>query len=384
MYIRYSTLQLAANMSQLRNSTFRPSTTHRPAISTMTAQWDPYDILKINPQRQQCYGKSSGCGNLISKKDREKAPRLINSISLLSPQSAAMPQKLVQLASLILCKGVHTQGKAHSQVDEVTAIWQEDIDQSIADAVEAEDSVMENQAPDPIQLDVASIRREVCAVVANVFRTMENERRNEQAVTAQMILNEQHSRDIQQAAYDRLVLQNSQLFAELQRLTLNDIARNRTQGVAAGIPASINESVAVNHVHNNQDDLPTGLDTVVNATEQPYELEYPVLRRSMSEPAADAVPTQLPSDMISHIDEGHHYIREEVSASGVRRRALDEFCLICKEAVDLESPDDVVWCQATCGHNSHRGCMATWAEYCVAEAKPVTCVLCRSSWAGDL
>lgn len=66
-------------------------------------------------------------------------------------------------------------------------------------------------------------------------------------------------------------------------------------------------------------------------------------------------------------------VAEEDVKDGNRKEISGE-CPIC--FMDFEEGENIVWCQAACGNNIHKGCFAQWA----AMKDKVTCPFCRSEW----
>jgi hypothetical protein len=80
-------------------------------------------------------------------------------------------------------------------------------------------------------------------------------------------------------------------------------------------------------------------------------------------------PTSIVSQANSHVEDEH---------TVGTRKAIEGDCPICMMEL---SPDDTIWCKASCGNNVHRECFRQWAA-----SKPgqVRCVYCRTPWQADV
>ena len=86
-------------------------------------QWDPSDILDLNPDSSHfiCVGKAktgSRCRWSINEPERKDASRKLRDLSLYTPTSSAVRNKLRDLAALLLCQEWH-----QYQVYEVASAW---------------------------------------------------------------------------------------------------------------------------------------------------------------------------------------------------------------------------------------------------------------------
>lgn len=90
-------------------------------------------------------------------------------------------------------------------------------------------------------------------------------------------------------------------------------------------------------------------------------------------PSREATPTLVPE-----ISRRSHTSTE----NRVRRKTIVEDCPVCK--LEIEHPDDAVWCRAKCGNNLHRSCFRQWRESCLSTPRRcVTCVWCREPWLNE-
>ncbi|KIX93281.1 uncharacterized protein Z520_10924 [Fonsecaea multimorphosa CBS 102226] len=63
------------------------------------------------------------------------------------------------------------------------------------------------------------------------------------------------------------------------------------------------------------------------------------------------------------------------------RKPTDGECPICYMELD-EEHNELVWCKAQCGHNTHKSCFDQWAKS--QAGKGVRCVYCRTPWEMDV
>ncbi|KAJ6024384.1 RING finger domain protein [Penicillium herquei] len=62
------------------------------------------------------------------------------------------------------------------------------------------------------------------------------------------------------------------------------------------------------------------------------------------------------------------------------RKPIEGDCPICfmEFETDPEKKEEIIWCQASCGNNVHKGCFADWAK--TTRHSGVRCVYCRAPW----
>ena len=68
------------------------------------------------------------------------------------------------------------------------------------------------------------------------------------------------------------------------------------------------------------------------------------------------------------------------SEDGVERRPIEGDCPICFTEFEPDK-EEIVYCKAACGNNTHANCFEQWAKS--QAGRDVRCVYCRSQWQGD-
>lgn len=353
----------------------------------MASQWNLCRILGIDANNiaQKCVAEnvsnSRKCGNVISVKDRKSAPRKVREIELLHQNSEDIHSKIEELAALLLCKHQHSAGKRSSQVETVTEEWLQkiqdhDVEISVSETQHMEGNVFDNDdnMQAYVEASVAELLRQRCEQQERVIQRLQQQRIAEQDATAQTLANDRIVRRLQydeiqsllqqirterESAAQTIEIQRQQRLAqEFENELLaaeNTQLRTRLASMTAAVEAAQNISTA---------DSPTATPCLAHNLHTPEPASNPA-------PNPDQAATQpLPED--PQVPE------PEISRAGVRRHALDEDCPSCLEPID--SLEDSVWCQNTCGKNMHAECFGQWAAHCIGQGRPVTCCFCRGQW----
>ncbi|KAH8821202.1 putative RING finger domain protein [Xylogone sp. PMI_703] len=69
---------------------------------------------------------------------------------------------------------------------------------------------------------------------------------------------------------------------------------------------------------------------------------------------------------------------EEAKEGGATRKPIEGDCPICM--MEMETQEEIVWCQGACGNNVHKNCFQQWAKTKTGEVK---CVYCRTPWVAE-
>ncbi|KAL8791887.1 MAG: hypothetical protein Q9195_005549 [Heterodermia aff. obscurata] len=114
-------------------------------MASSCPQWNPYSVLDIDKSRTICYGwapsKNRKCHNPIAISNRQRAERLLSTMSILHPSTQlSWENVLEELAHLLLCRRNH-----QDQAAGVVRQWKKDIEHHLekGEAEKQEDAAVE-------------------------------------------------------------------------------------------------------------------------------------------------------------------------------------------------------------------------------------------------
>jgi hypothetical protein len=339
----------------------------------MAAIWNPQTVLDAFPESHSftCIGttkKGARCRQfMFSSADLSEASKILNTISLLRPNSRSVFNVLSDLAHLMLCPRWHRE-PGYSQVTKIVQKWQ---------------AMIENHC--------ASITRTITTTTSRPSSSItrsssDHARATSTSLPSPHTLTEDSPRSL---APRRSTISPSRRTGLSTPQTLpgrspvpsvltapNILTSNPSLDLATPptTPTRQNNTSAVPSPGANTDSSRLRRHNSATSAEPPE-----------SSTTAPSVPVPSPCPRPKH---------------SARRKPITENCGICYEPICCS--EDAVWCRAQCGQNIHRACFGEWRKHCLRGAvdrrvatgdddngdglelesmlKVVKCAFCRASW----
>jgi len=375
----------------------------RTIASTLNHQWDPYEKLEVQRNRQ-CVGMAPSqrreCHNIVNRNDLNAFHRLMNGLSSQRLDIAILLPQLQVLASLGLCKR-----HRHTQVDDVVEGWTRNISNAI---ITAELRAAMQHSRSYTRSNTASFAStESVHDPAADIATSSTSRFSAGSSSAAEADIESTLRCLEANREQERVLMLRLANLQSPRTPRMEPIRTASHASTTSVPSldlsngtSTNSSPPLRR-HASTSSSPSGATRSTTLQSNPISSASgsSPSQRHRRQPVAFTIP---PSEALGH---GSHIMppqqrstdstspstvststaqspsppsRPSCTTVHVRRLPVSDDCPICYDSMQGQIALD--WCKGGCGQSVHKECMDVWRAICVANGTEISCTMCRTKW----